>query len=338
MSLFKKKIWIIAGLLAALTLLAACGNSKDAAGNEPTGTPTPSEQNGGTEAKPEEGSTEVKTERTLTDAMGHEVKIPAEPKRVIASYLEDNLVALGITPIAQWSVKGGSVQDYLQDALKDVPTIEHDLPFEAVASFQPDLLIMDSASMVEGNKYSQYSKIAPTYVIGNEVNNDWREELKKVGEIFGMEEEAKAALDQYEQKAKDAREQLQQAISGESAAAIWLVGGKLFVVSETLSSGAVMYGDLGLTVPGVVKEISASATGNWSSISLEKLAELDADHLFFINSDGEGAEVLQDPLWANIPAVKNGNIYEYGKDTSWLYTGTIANSQIIDDVLESLVK
>ena len=99
-----------------------------------------------------------------------------------------------------------------------------------------------------------------------------------------------------------------------------------------------MYGDLGLTVPDVVKEISASATGNWSSISLEKLAELDADHLFFINSDGEGAEVLQDPLWANIPAVKNGNIYEYGKDTSWLYTGTIANSQIIDNVLESLVK
>ena len=133
------------------------------------------------------------------------------------------------------------------------------------------------------------------------------------GEIFGMEEEAQAALDRYEQKAKEAKEKIQQSIGGESAAAIWLVGGKLFVVSETLSSGAVMYGDLGLTVPDVVKEISASATGNWSSISLEKLAELDADHLFFINSDGEGAEVLQDPLWANIPAVKNGNIYEYGK-------------------------
>ncbi|GAB6926720.1 iron-hydroxamate ABC transporter substrate-binding protein [Paenibacillus sp. JCM 10914] len=335
MNRFKNKIWIIAGLLIAFTLLVACGNNKDAAEPEAQ---TPSEQNSGTDAQPEEGNTEAKTERTLTDAMGHEVKIPAEPKRVIASYLEDNLVALGITPVAQWSVKGGNVQDYLQEALKDVPIVEHDLPFEAVASFQPDLLIMDSASMVEGNKYSQYDKIAPTYVIGNEVNNDWREELKQIGEIFGMEEQAQAALDQYELKATDANEQIQAAIGGESAAAIWLVGGKLFVVSETLSSGAVMYGDLGLTVPSVVKEISASATGNWSSISLEKLAELDADHLFFINSDGDGAEVLQDPLWANIPAVKNGNIYEYGKETSWLYTGTIANSQIIDDVLESLVK
>ncbi|MGY5345191.1 ABC transporter substrate-binding protein [Paenibacillus glucanolyticus] len=335
MNHFKKKIWIIASLLVALTLLAACGNNKDSAENGQSEAQTPSEQNSGTEAKPD---AEATTERTLTDAMGHEVKIPAEPKRVIASYLEDNLVALGITPAAQWSVNGGSVQDYLQEYLKDVPTIEHDLPFEAVASFQPDLLIMDSASMVEGNKYSQYDKIAPTYVVGTEVNNDWREELMQVGEIFDMKEEAQAALDKYEQKAKDAKEQIQQGIGGESAAAIWLVGGKLFVVSETLSSGAVMYGDLGLAVPNVVKEISASATGNWSSISLEKLAELDADHLFFINSDGEGAEVLQDPLWANIPAVKNGNIYEYGKETSWLYTGTIANTQIIDDVLESLVK
>ena len=320
--------------MAAFTRCAK--NSKDATGNEPTEAQTPNEQSGGTEAKPSEGGAETKTERTLKDAMGHEVKIPAEPKRVIAS-TEDNLVALGITPIAQWSVKGGSVQDYLQDSLKDVPTIEHDLPFEAVASFQPDLLIMDSASMVEGNKYSQYEKIAPTYVIGNEVNNDWREELKKVGKSLAWKRK-QAALDQYEQKAKEAKEKIQQSIGGESAAAIWLVGGKLFVVSETLSSGAVMYGDLGLTVPDVVKEISASATGNWSSISLEKLAELDADHLFFINSDGEGAEVLQDPLWANIPAVKNGNIYEYGKDTSWLYTGTIANGQIIDNVLDSLVK
>lgn len=335
---FKKKIWIIAGLLAALSLMAACGNSKDAPGNGQPEAQATNGRNSGTEANPVEGNTKDAAQRTLTDSMGHEVKIPAEPKRVIASYLEDNLVALGITPVAQWSVKGGSVQDYLQEALKDVPIIEHDLPFEAVASFQPDLLIMDSASMVEGNKYSQYDKIAPTYVVGNEVNNDWREELKQVGEIFGMQEEAQAALDKYEQKAKDAKEQIQKAIGGESAAAIWLVGGKLFVVSETLSSGAVMYGDLGLAVPNVVKEISASATGNWSSISLEKLAELDADHLFFINSDGEGAEVLQDPLWANIPAVKNGNIYEYGKETSWLYTGTIANSQIIDNVLKSLVK
>ena len=64
---------------------------------------------------------------------------------------------------------------------------------------------------------------------------------------------------------------------------------------------------------------------------------MDVDHLFFINSDGEGAEVLSDPLWANIPAVKNENVYEFSRDTGWLYTGTIANTQIIEDVEETIL-
>lgn len=34
----------------------------------------------------------------------------------------------------------------------------------------------------------------------------------------------------------------------------------------------------------------------------------------------------------------NWLLYEYPNTSSWLYTGTIANSQIMDNVLESIVK
>jgi iron complex transport system substrate-binding protein len=327
---FKSKFYIMVSLLLLVLLLAACGNdeNEDAGQNDDTS----AEQNDNGEESAE------KTDRTLTDAMGNEVTIPAEPKRVIASYLEDYLVALGITPVAQWSVSNGT-QDYLQESLKDVPTIPHDLPLEAVASFKPDLLIMDSAAMVEGNKYDQYSRIAPTYVVGTAQNNDWPDELLEIGKVFGEEEKAEQVLADYDEKAADAKEQIQEAIGDDSAAAIWLVSNTFYVVSESLSSGDVLYGDLGLTAPNVVKEISESSEANWSEISLEKLAELDADHIFLINSDkGNGSEMLQDDIWQNIPAVKNGNIYEYEADSSWLYTGPIANTQMIDDILSDLVK
>lgn len=283
---------------------------------------------------------ELSTERILKDAMGHEVTIPANPKHIIASYLEDNLIALGITPVAQWSVNDGAgLQDYLQDYLKDVPTIPSELPFEVVASFTPDLIIMSSAQEVEGSKYDQYAKIAPTYVVEIENNSDWREKLLSVGEIFEKTDEAKQALEVYEKKATESKKIIQDSIGTESAAAIWLVNNNFYIVSENVSSGAVLYGDLGLSTPSVVKEISSTATGNWSAISLERLAELDADHIFLINSDkGNGAEMLRDPVWKNIPAVKNGHIYEYGAETSWLYSGVIANTQIIDGVVESLTK
>ena len=61
--------------------------------------------------------------RTMTDAQDHKVKIPNKPKRIIASYLEDYLVALNEKPIAQWTVGEGKIQNYLQDELKDIKTI-----------------------------------------------------------------------------------------------------------------------------------------------------------------------------------------------------------------------
>lgn len=277
--------------------------------------------------------------RTLTDAMGHKVEVPTNPKRVLASYLEDNLVALDITPVAQWSVSdGASVQDYLQDSLKDVETINYDLPLESVQKLKPDLIIMDSAAMVEGDKYEQYKKIAPTYVIGKELNNDWRDELLRVGEVFDKKDEAQAKLDEYDKKAKEAADTIKNDYSTPSAAAIWVVGGKAFIVAEELSAGAVMYSDLGMKVPSLVKEVSAKTETNWNEISLEKLASLDADHLFLLNSDGKNDKITSSKIWKAIPAVKAGNVHEFDADSSWLYTGTVANNLIIDDILSSLKK
>ncbi|MCZ4151313.1 ABC transporter substrate-binding protein, partial [Escherichia coli] len=97
---------------------------------------------------------------------------------------------------AQWSVTNGT-QDYLAKDLDGIPTISFDLPFEEVAGYSPDLIIIGSESQVEGGKYEQYSKIAPTYVLGDEINSDWRKALLKIGEILNKSAEAQKALDDY---------------------------------------------------------------------------------------------------------------------------------------------
>nr|WP_231710859.1 ABC transporter substrate-binding protein [Gracilibacillus suaedae] len=314
-----------------MILLAACGNSEDTESSGDEGEATEN-QNTDDTASAEEDT------RTVTDAMGHEVEVPANPERVIGSYLEDYLVALGIEPVAQWSVRDGEdIQDYLQDDLEGIPTIPSELPYEAVTSFEPDLLLMDSAGMVEDNKYDQYNKIAPTFVVGTEEINNWREKFEIIAEVFGMEEKAADVLAEYDTKAEDAKEQIQEAIGDESVAALWLFADTFYIVSENLSSGDLLYNELGLTAPSVVSEISETSAQNWSEISMEKLAELEADHIIFVNSDGESS-ALEDSIWQNIPAVQNDNIYEFGQDSSWLYAGPIANSQMIDDALESFVE
>lgn len=332
MRLRKRNHWLIVGLSLALmmALLAACGGNNHNAGNDK------GDSNDAVESPQAETPAE---DRKLMDPLGHEVVVPANPQRIIASYLEDHLLTLGVKPVAQWAI-GDAPMLYLQSELEGTPFVPWDLPFEAVTSYDPDLLIIGDESLLADDKYAAYAKIAPAYALGNEVNNDWRQSLLKIGEVLGKSEEAQKAIEDYNAKLDDAKEKLNAAYDTlPTVAAIWLVSKTFWVVSDSLSSGAVMYSDLGLPVPKMVQTISEGEGGIWKSISLEALAELDADHIFLINSDAAtGSEALKEPIWQTIQAVRNGNVHEYGPDSSWLYTGAIANSQMIDDILESLVK
>lgn len=58
-----------------------------------------------------------------------------------------------------------------------------------------------------------------------------------------------------------------------------------------------------------------------------------------MNSDiSRGSSALKETVCQNALDVKNGHVNEFDADSSWLYTRTMANVQIIDNVLESLIQ
>lgn len=313
----KRSTWLTLLAACSLTLLGACSTNNDSTDSSGSATT----------------SSEIAT--TFTDAMGNEVTVPENPQRVIGSYLEDYLVALGVTPVAQWTVGNDSDQAYLQDKLAEVPRINYDLPFEDVLSFEPDLLLMDSNSMVEGDKYDQYSKIAPTYVVTNGEDVTWRERLTDIAKVLHKEEQAAQVEADYDELVAATKETYADQIQGKSIAVLWVVNNSVFMVSETKSSGQLLYHELGFEVPSLVSEISESATADWSAVSLEKLAELDADYLILVNSD-KGADFFSDQVWQNLDAVKNNHLWEFGPESSWLYNGPIAYTKMIEDIQSKL--
>ncbi len=314
---FQTKKWLAMLSLLSLVVLGACSNS-----NETTDSTA-------------DTTTSAAVETTLADAAGNEVTIPADPQRVIASYLEDYLVALDVTPVAQWTVGNDSDQAYLQDKLADVPRINYDLPYEDVLSYEPDLLLMDSNSMVEGDKYAQYSKIAPTYVVTNGEDVTWRDRLNDIAKVLHKEDQAKQVETDYDDLVASTKETYVDKIEGKSVAVLWVVNNSAFMVAQTKSSGQLLYQELGFSVPSLVTEISETATADWSAVSLEKLAELDADYLILVNSD-EGADFFNDQVWQNLKAVKDGNLWEFGPESSWLYNGPIAYTKMIEDIQSKL--
>ncbi|WP_256253021.1 hypothetical protein [Paenibacillus sp. UNC496MF] len=100
-----------------MLVLSACGNGNNGnngganAGNQANNGANAGQSNGGANDSANAGG-EAAPERTVTDGMGHQVTIPAHPRRILASYLEDPVVTLGEKPVAQWSVANGTQDDW----------------------------------------------------------------------------------------------------------------------------------------------------------------------------------------------------------------------------------
>ena len=277
-------------------------------------------------------------ERTLTDDAGNEVTVHENPERIIGTYLEDDLLTLEETPAAQWTVGEDSIQEYLQpEGLEGLPLMPFDLPFEAVVQEEPDLLMLSSSDLADGEKYDSYSKIAPTFVVESGSYDDWRDRLTRVSEVFGKEDLALEKVAEYDALIEETSAELESEVGEETAVAIWWTGDSYFISNKNKSSGEVLYNDLGLSVPPLVEELSTDNETPWIEASLESLAEMKADHIFFIgNAEGDSETAFSDDVFKNIPAVENGNVYEYTQADSWLYSGYIANSLIVEDVEEAL--
>ncbi|MRG87778.1 iron-hydroxamate ABC transporter substrate-binding protein [Salinibacillus xinjiangensis] len=315
------RYFLTIGLLALILLLAACGGENEDSGSESA-----------------DNSDEQNIEVTLDSQQG-EVTLPTDAEAIMAPYHEDALVALGVTPVAKWAI-GESIQDYLEEDLKDVPKIEWNMPLEQVLNHSPDLIILEHGLDSYEGTYEDYKKIAPTYVMKEEVTNDWRKQIEVFGKILGKEDKAEQVMNQYNEKVKSAKEEINNAIGNETVAAIWATGNQFFLFEENRHSAEVLYSELGVQAPELVQSLSGDVEAQWNPISLEKLSELKADHVFLLASEGEqGIETLENSsVWQSTPAAENDQVYVLNDPSNWTNKGLIAAEKTIDDLLEFLVK
>ncbi|MFG6150539.1 ABC transporter substrate-binding protein [Halobacillus sp. B23F22_1] len=275
-------------------------------------------------------------ERALEHASG-EVTIPEDPQNILAPYLEDSLLALGEKPAAQWSI-GESVLDYLQPQLEDVPTIEWDLPLEETLNQDPDLIIFSSPSSIQNGSYEDYESIAPTYVYEEEVSMDWREQLTQMGEILNKQEEAETVLSDFDDKVEETQTAVEESIGDESVAFLWTMGEEFYIFESTRYGAEVLYNEVGLTQPEFVENLEQEE--QWNPISMEKLGEMDADHVFVIAEENEpGLEILEESsVWQSTPAAEKDQVYTMNDPSHWTIDGVLAHEMTLDAVQKALTE
>jgi iron complex transport system substrate-binding protein len=267
---------------------------------------------------------------------GGVTRIPSSPQRICALAAADELLSIGVKPVAH-SIKDGNFPDYLAETLKDVswiPNVYGDaMPnLEAIIQVQPDLIITRAP---DRQTFLQLSKIAPVVVLLGH-SHHYRQRVLDVGVLVGHQHEAEVRVAWYDAKVLASRKVLHAKLHGQTFA-FFRVNPRAFRMSGRGDSGGpVPFGDLQLPPPRLVAENERNIT-----LSPEQLIDLDADYAVVAVDEKVGSvrnmhEILEHPAWQWFPAGKNGHAMIVTRYRHWADSGILGKSLIIDDVLRAV--
>ena len=309
-----------AALALAVTLaLTACGGADDDGS-------APEDQSTGDAAFP----------RTVEHAMGS-TEIPERPERVVVLDTGelDTALSLGVTPVGAVTTEASDgFLSYLADdaaGVEPVGTIpEPDL--EAIAALEPDLILSNKTRHEE--LYEQLSQIAPT-VFAERVGVVWKENFLLDAEALGLEEEAEAALEEYESDAAALGEEIGDP-AGTTISALRFVEGTVRVYTGQSFIGTVL-SDIGLDQ----LELPTGQVPTFAELGAEEITQADADIVLyssFGSADDSGeAGVVAGPLWSRLGAVTEGRAYAVEDDVFFTGIGLRAATLQLEELRELLV-
>ncbi|MCY8934314.1 iron-hydroxamate ABC transporter substrate-binding protein [Bacillus atrophaeus] len=286
-----KKMYIaILILLLALTA-AACGSKEETNGSSAAGT---------------------KSEKKKIEYLDktYEVKVPTDKIAITGSVesMEDAKL-LDVHPAGAISFSGKFPDMFKDITDKATSTGEKMEPnIEKILELQPDVIL--ASTKFPENTIKKLSNTATTIPVSH-ISSNWKENMMLLAQLTGKEKKAKEIIADYEQDLKDTKTKINGKAKDSNALVIRIRQGNIYIYPEQVYFNSTLYGDLDLTAPDEVKAAKAQEL-----ISLEKLSEMNPDHIFVQFSDDENADkpdALKDleknPIWSSLTAVKEDHVY-----------------------------
>jgi iron complex transport system substrate-binding protein len=178
-------------------------------------------------------------------------------------------------------------------------------------------------------------EIAPTIPLSYN-GADTEANLQAVGEITGKVEEANKAIEAYKKELQESKDLIGKA-SLEVKKIMYLrisTQYGLSAYSTTTTYNAVLYEGLGLPVPDLIGSIERRET-----VSLEVMAQANPDYIFALVplNDLQAIEDLKaKPLWNQIKAVQDDNVYVNPVHPDLFGTPILSKTKFLDKVTSTL--
>lgn len=310
-----KGCWAWVAMLVMMLTFGACANAN------PTGD-TAKQAEADRPAAP--AAPTAPAAKTFTAANGT-VEVPGNPQRIVtlAPNYAGYLLALGITPVGVPEFTLGN--PYLKSKLEGVANLGANAPteptVEQVLELKPDLIVALTAL----KNVEQLQKIAPVVTFETTKNN--KELLLELGALTNREQQARAWIEQWEQKIARYKPQVEAAAKNRTFSIMYPSAKGVYLFREGYGRGTeILYSDFGLRMPEKAAQTFEAGKG-FSVVGLESLPDLAGDVIFtapWLGDAAGAATVYDSPIWKGLPAVKEGraypvdyNIFTFSDPFSW---------------------
>jgi iron complex transport system substrate-binding protein len=267
-----------------------------------------------------------------------ETCVPLTPQRIVAlnpMFNLDPLIALGIKPIGFGSYNEG--EDFLLGVSIDEMSKSTNVgnPFqpslEKILLLKPDL-ILDSDFGKDEQRYKLLSAIAPTVSVPPstpESTDYFKQNLRYIAQIVNRESKAEDVLIQYQKRVRELQKLLGKRLQQIEASVIFYGEGYIWTLGKHFATSQV-FDDVGLN------HKKRPHGHNWF-LSIETIAEYDADVLFIVDIDKKSSSFyFQNPMFSSLEAVKKKRTYIVDQE-SWRGQGISGANKILDDLFKYLV-
>lgn len=247
---------------------------------------------------------DTKSKETITyESENGPIEVPANPQRIIvlSTYAGDVLKLGGnIVGADSWSMDNPNFKEGLADT-EEVS----DESLEKIIELDPDLII--GLSTIKN--IDKLNEIAPT-VTFTYGKVDCLQQHIEIGKLLNKEEEAKAWVKDFEQRAKKVGEEIKEKIGEDATVSVIEDYEKqLYVFGDNWGRGTeILYQAMDLNMPKSVEEMALKE--GYYALSLEVLPEYAGDYMIFSRSSGADNSYLESDIYKNIPAVKNNRVFE----------------------------
>ncbi|WP_433218798.1 ABC transporter substrate-binding protein [Microtetraspora malaysiensis] len=314
-----------AGIVLAMAV-AACGSSTTAT--------DPGNASGTTEAT---SAAQTGYPRVVEHAMG-KTEVKAQPKRVVAldQSFVDAVLTLDTEVIGytQYRSIEEKLPDYLRPVLANaanaVPVGTLEAPsLEKIAELKPDLIV--SAKVRHEALYDKLSAIAPT-VFSETTGAIWKDNLRLVGKALGKEDLAEQRISAYEARAAKIGEEIKEKNGGKmpTVSIVRFAGEPTVRLYVENSYSGVVLKDVGFPRPEGQPTVTDTIM---VEISEERIADLDADHIFVSSYQDPAADETKkkftaNPLWGKLKGEKHDV-----SDQTWMSAVGMQGAHVILDDL-----